>query len=257
MIKTCPTCGKEFDARSGRAVWCPDCRPLYSAYVPISEWLTIPDAPDYEINGKLVVRNKKTGHVLKGCKKSYGKFLYYALRSPVAPRGAISRTSVALRRQAVDATRPTSFEPIPSLGGKYEVDIKGNVRNARTKKRLKPNCKDVYSMHVGGNKFFFASRNNLLWEVHGIYKKGSAPVGVRAEYKNQRYTFTTCAECARFLLGKLHYSLHTLQCYLWKRKPAFAGWSFTYIEAPTPDIEWDNRGLNRCARRNLKVWRSS
>lgn len=218
-------------------------------------FLTIPDAPDYEINSKLVVRNKKTGHIMTPCRrKSYSKCGYYTLRSPVVPRGFISRTDVSLRRQAVAAVKNDTFEPIPSVDGKYEIDIKGNVRNAHTKKRLKPNCKDVYSMYdATGKKFVYAARNNLLWEVHGVYKKGWAVVAVRAEFQNRRYTFENCAECARFLLDKLPLALNTIQCYLWRRKPAIGDWHFTYVETQNPDITWDSRGLSSLARRQIKL----
>lgn len=273
MIKNCVVCGKPFDARKCAITCSPECSAARKAETTracghriwrekkllrdkLKGFLTIPDAPDYEIDEKFICRNKTTGHIMTPAKRTKTSS-YYRLQTSAVPSGSIYRTAVALRRQAVAAIQEDTFEPIPSVNGKYEIDQLGNVRNARTKKRLKPNCKDTYSMHVGGNKFVHASRNNLLWEVHGRHKKGSAPVAVRAVYRNQVFSFKSCAECARFLLGKLYYALHTLQCYLWKRKPEFAGWKFTYIEPMTDDVTWNSRRLNSIAHHDQKVWEAS
>lgn len=95
-------------------------------------FLTIPDAPDYEINSDLVVRNKTTGRVLKPIVKDGNA--YYRLTLG----GAKFRTAKTFRRQAVDAVGNSIFEPIPSTGGRYEINNAGIVRNALTKKKLKP-----------------------------------------------------------------------------------------------------------------------
>lgn len=219
----------------------------------IENFLTIPDAPDYEINSAFVVRNKKTGYIRKPSRKNYSKLIYYTLHSPVTPSGFINRTGLALRRQAVAAAHKNTFAPIPSVNGKYEIDIVGNVRNARTKKRIKPNCRDVYSMYIDGKRWVYASRNNLLWEVHGQYKKGSRPVAVWAEHSTGKFFFQSCTDCARFLLDKLYYSPYTLRTYLWARKPAFAGWSFTYVDADPVDVKWRCHSLNALARRQQKA----
>ena len=257
MIKTCKKCGKKFNA-CGRAKNCQTCiEKTKMSSVPRATFLTIPDAPNYEINGKFVVRNKKTGRLLRPAVRIGTTKTYYWLPSNATPSGYIKRTAIALRRQAVLAVLNESFEPIPSVCGKYEIDTSGNVRNVRTKKAIKPNIKGVYTLWDDAGKPMYRSRNSLLWEVHGKIKVGCVRVEVRAEYQNKRYKFASCAECARFLLGKLHYSLNTLQCYLWARKSSFAGWNFSYFSSLPVDIKRHNDGLGKQARRQKKLEASS
>lgn len=56
------------------------------------------------------------------------------------------------------------FCPIPSLNGKYEINKKGVVRNAKTKKILKQNKPNSYSLRFG-NKQSTHSVARLLAEV--------------------------------------------------------------------------------------------
>lgn len=256
MVKTCPTCGKKFNAYDGREKYCSTClekAKLKSA--PRKTFLTIPDAPNYEINGDYVIRNKKTGYILRPCNRTDSKTAtkFYRLSTDVVPLGTIFRSDIAYRRQAVIAAGKESFEPIPSVSGKYEISQTGTVRNVRTKKAVKPNIKGVFTLWNAANDPVYRSRNSLLWEVYGKVKAGSAPIEVHAEHQNKRYTFASCAECARFLLGKIPFALNTIQCYLWKKKPSFAGWNFFYVNQLAADIPWDSKGLNKLARRDKKL----
>lgn len=273
MIKTCIICGKQFDALRFAKTCSPECRTALQAktfhecYAKVRlrqkqrealelAWLTIPDAPDYEINGELICRNKNTGKTVT-MYTAPGNHPYYRLPSQAVPKGWLFRTPVSLRRQALAAAEDENFSPIPSLGDKYEINPQGVVRNARTKKTLKPSVHDVYSFYDTDGVIVYHSKASLLWEVHGIIKTAWKKQAVRAEHNNKIYSFPTCAECARFLKTKLYYSLHTLQCYLWKRKPSFAGWTFTYIDEFPAEVKWNSRALNSLAQRQAKLVASS
>lgn len=255
MIKTCVICGKEFDARR-RAVSCPACRPLYSTYVPLPKWLTIPDAPNYEINGNLVVRNKRTGKILKLCVVPHRR-TYYSLRPP-GWKHTLKRSPETLRRQAIEAARPKkSFPLIPSLGGRYEIDNRGIVRNSLTKKILKIQRGCIYVFDNCG-KFIVRSVNDLLWEVHGIIKKRrSRIIPCYAENKHGKYSFPSAKACARFLAPKLYYSVGRVASFLYKRTKTLGEWTITYLNQNPTEVKWDICGLGALARRQQKLEGSS
>ena len=71
--------------------------------------------------------------------------------------------------------------PVPSLNCRYEVDPRGVLRNAKTKKRLRAyvrGTRKTYSVYVDGKKTS-ATVKSLLWEVHGkmpiCQKRGHKP----------------------------------------------------------------------------------
>lgn len=137
-------------------------------------FLTIPDAPRYEINSDLICRVKATGRILT-LQNDYKNFRHYSLRRP-DKRGTFKRSPGTLRRQAVEFAKPQkTFLPIPSTGSKYEINTRGVVRNARSKKILKRKghgkCVELW---FSGRKAVNRCVADLLWEVHGIIKKDAS-----------------------------------------------------------------------------------
>lgn len=189
-------------------------------------FLTIPDAPDYEINSDLVVRNKKTGRCLKPIIKDGNA--YYRLNLG----GGKFRTAKTFRRQAVDAVTRTNFEPIPSANGRYEINNAGIVRNALTKKKLKPHNKSV-RFFDGHNQYFYVTINSLLWEVFGRIPAKQAKISCTVENAHGKHFFPTMAAAAKFLAPKIFLSFGTLKTYFHKRVPKIYGWQITYFDKPT------------------------
>lgn len=69
-----------------------------------------------------------------------------------------------------EVTRKNDWQPIPSLGGKYEMNLRGEVRNAETKRVLKPNPKrkkvTAYQLKFNG-KTLYKTKEVLLAETFG------------------------------------------------------------------------------------------
>lgn len=130
------------------------------------DFLTIPAAPNYEINSNFVCRNKKTGYVLKLYKEKNGSE-YYSMMTPAGKK--YHRGPKFLRRVALAAANEDSFEPIPSLDYRYEINRAGTVRNAKTKRIVKPIAKNrkSISFRYSGRNFICRNIGELLWEVHG------------------------------------------------------------------------------------------
>ena len=189
-------------------------------------FLTIPDAPDYEINSDLVVRNKKTGRCLKPIIKDGNA--YYRLNLG----GGKFRTAKTFRRQAVNAVGNSIFEPIPSTGGRYEINNAGIVRNAHTKKKLKPHKKSV-RFFDGHNQYFYASINSLLWEVFGRIPKNKAKISCTVENAHGKHFFPNMAAAAKFLSPKIYLTFGTLKTYFYRRVPKIYDWQITYFDALT------------------------
>lgn len=270
MIKTCVICGKEFDARNSAITCSPECsesrhnsikrNPAEDRYLRHFHslmrrkmWLTIPDAPNYEIDSKLNVRNKKTGHIRKPTIRNGTK--YYSLPTVAGQRGCpkLSYSAITYRRQAVSAYFPHSFEPIPSLGGKYEINSKGVVRNSVTKKIVR-SVRNAIQLWDSDNKIpIIRSIPDLLWEVNGVYKKKFRPVPVWAEHRSGKFFFKNSTQCARFLDGKLPYKLTTLMIYLWRRSPTIGDWAFSYVDENPDNVKWAQKKLDSLARRQKKM----
>lgn len=190
------------------------------------DWLTIPDAPNYEINSQLICRNKKTGHILKKSVRLDGAVLYQLTSAPKV----VIRSPKTLRAQAVATTLKQTYIPIPSLGGKYEINSSGTVRNAQTKCLLKKQDNAVL--------LFFNHQNlrrnidELLWEVHGIIKKKrfSRTIPVAAENQHGKHFFPNMNACALFLAPKVFYTVNTVLTYLSSRKDFISDWKITYLD---------------------------
>lgn len=187
-------------------------------------FLPIPDAPNYEVNSQFLVRNKKTGRILKINHK--GKVHFFDGGKEFC---FLAKT---LHRQAVAAVKGGNWVPVPSLGNRYEINIHGKLRNAKTKKLLKM-WKGCYVVKSGG-KTITISKAKLLWETHGVVpqRNPSAPLPVVAECNGQKMYFKTFSALAKFLAPKIFYCVGTLKTYLHKRIKTLAGWTFTYIAPP-------------------------
>lgn len=214
-------------------------------------FLTIPDAPNYEINSQLVCRNKRTGKVLK-LHVVPKRRSYYSLRPP-GWKHTLKRAPETLHRQAVEAVKPKlKFEPIPSLGGRYEIDTRGVVRNALTKKTIKPVRGCIYVYKDG--KLNSHSVKSLLWEVHGIIKtRRCKPIPCYVENQNQKLFFKSLSACARFLAPKLFYAEKTVAHWLWRRDPTAGEWEITYVDEYPAEVKWNMHGLVALARRQQKL----
>lgn len=112
-----------------------------------NDFLLIPDAPAYEINSELCVRNVKTGRFLKPWCHCYTKKFY--VRLTVTPDGrTLSRQPRELRRQAVMSIgKGNFFLPIPSTNGRYEINPRGILRNVRTRRIIKSNSHNMVTLY--------------------------------------------------------------------------------------------------------------
>ena len=193
-------------------------------------FLPIPDAPNYEINSKLVCRNIMTKHLLK-LQTPKNKAPYYSLRV-TGKKTCIKRSPKLLRRQAVAAASPHTFEPIPSTGGKYEINIRGVVRNAKSKQILKTKSKGAcVSLQLDAKKSISRSIKDLLWEVHGIIKpRRFRPRPCSARHSDYGYfTFDNMKDCARFLAPKVFLVVRSIYSHLIKHEQNVFGWSIKYL----------------------------
>ena len=195
-----------------------------------NDFFTIPDAPNYEINSELVVRNKKTGRILKESFKKGG-------RVHLAVEGKSKHLRVnALRCKAVDAMQGDSWLPVPSLEYRYEVNMKGELRNIRTRHHLTLNRDGKYSTEIKGKKKS-PSKTSLLWEVFGIIPKNyrsNKPVAVIAESNGEQVKFKSITEAAEFLSKIIFRPASTLSTYFGKRIAEIDGWKITYY--PPKDL---------------------
>lgn len=223
-------------------------------------FLTIPCAPNYEINSDLVCRNKKTGKILSLCKHSRHNGVYYSLRNSVANKFTIKRSPKNLRRQAVAATKVETFEPILSLHNYYEINNRGTVRNAETKQICKPtpNGNGVLLFDRKEKKFKGRTIADLLWEVFGRIPKPRKGCRVlcSAENNHGKIFFDNLVACAKFLAPKVYRSPRTVISYLYERRQSLYGWTITYSPA-NADVQYDFRKHNGIARRDKRAWDSA
>lgn len=199
----------------------------------IEDFLTIPTAPRYEINSQLIVRVIKTKHVLKLQPRGKTTSAHYSLRVD-GKKFIIQGTPKALWRQALAASKPSTFEPIPSLDNRYEIDTRGRIRNVRTKQVLKRNCgKNAVSIEISRDKFIYCNIADLLWEVHGIIEERRRKYCPCSCYHTSSLrqgvlSFTSMAACARFLAPKVYLGFNTVKNYLCERKPQIGDWKIIY-----------------------------
>ena len=218
-----------------------------------NDWLSIPDAPNYEINSQLICRNKKTGYILKKHLDKRKRF-YYSVRRQ--GQKAFCRSPQFLRRVAEAAIRKDSFAPIPSLGGRYEINERGVVRNTATKKILKRKghgkCVEI---HAGQRIFIMRCVADLLWEVHGIIlQRRFRPQPCTFENAHGKFSFPNLKAAARHIAKEISYSLSYVYKFFLDRKPQFDDWKISYPPRDlSGDIEWDSKGLAALAKRQAKL----
>jgi len=266
MIKTCVVCGKQFNA-NGNVITCsPECRAIRKAKQTRqsqrrsaerqtqieSEWLTIPDAPKYEINTRLQVRNKKTGRFLKqshrqGIRCNPNTVCY---RMTGKNGQDIFRSAEVLRRQAIAAVTPNKFLPVPSLQNLYEVNKQGVCRSVRL---LKPRkyCNGKYAFVING-KAITRSKADLVFEVFGKILKGARlKLPVILSKGNKRLHFNNKKEAAEFLAPIIFLSVKTVHYHLTQYKSEIDGWQVTYVNR---DYDGYKKELNRNAHRDKRAF---
>lgn len=203
----------------------------YRNKVAKTDWLTIPDAPNYEINGFFKVRNKKTGRILSK-KKRVGK--QNVVTTLFANGKQVKRDVKTFYRQAVLSALEDKFEwhrLQPPLTN-YEINGFGAVRNARTKRAVKPiRIRGGVYYHLSVNdKTVHCNPNELLAEILGtpvIYKKNAVPVVLRKDKCS--WYFKSIEKAAVFLSGKVYYCVDTIRKLLGKRQSEIYGYSVTYL----------------------------
>ena len=187
-----------------------------------NDFLTIPDAPNYEINSQLFVRNKITGFIFAP-KGRHRLTLWHNGKS-------IGRNLTSFRRQAVCANSDVSWFPVHSLNCKYELNRNGVLRNSITKKIIKLNSHHLFQVTIDC-KTFSVSRKMLMWEVLGSEVKQinfKIPVSITNKERRQYFSFDSLVACARFIAPKINYSVSTIQHKLAKRCTDIFGWRIYY-----------------------------
>lgn len=195
-----------------------------------NDFLTIPDTPNYEINSQLICRNKFTKQTLTLHPRP-GKAPYYSLRNKFTTKFTIKRSPELLRRQAVAAAKPDTFEPIPSTGGKYEISPRGVVRNSHSKHILKRKSHGhCVQLLLDNGSYVVRSIKDLLWEVHGIIlPRRFRPQPCSAENQHGKFFFQNMKACARFLAPKIFLSVRTIANYLYRHDKFIGEWSINYL----------------------------
>lgn len=196
-----------------------------------NDFLTIPIASNYEVNSALVVRNKKTGHILK----EHGScFTLYA------GKRKISRSGKSLRQLALSAVeyKGSDISPrwvaVPSLNYRYELCCTGILRNARTKRCLKLQRRNNYlryTIHFG-KRTVDISLKSLMWEVFGVIAEVGkrAPIPTTICRAGRILHFGTLKATAKFIAKIRHRSSDYVRRLLVKRVEEFDGWAITYHE---------------------------
>lgn len=197
------------------------------------DFLTIPDAPNYEINSELIVRNKKTGKILKGSVRKTKNFCYKVITLCGENGKSTNRALELLRTVAESAVendhKQEIWVAVPSLNFRYEVDPDGICRNVRTRKILKP-FNGTYKFSVNGQTVY-CSIKDLLWETHGIIrKKEKVPIATTVIKGNSRLFFQSLTSAAQFIASQENYIAGWIYRFLNRREKNIFGWEITYHE---------------------------
>lgn len=195
-----------------------------------ADYLTIPDAPNYEINGYFKVRNKQTGKFKKKFKsKGYNNFLVTLI---VADK-QIKRTLKNWYRQAKEYfLGDEDWALVPSLQNKYELNWKGQLRNATTKINMKVRNIDG---NIGYRPFLnkkriWRSQKSLLNEVFGKnLKRKCPPVRCIVSKENVMNFFPTIEKAVKFLSSKVYRREGTITKKMYRRQSEIYGWQITYL----------------------------
>lgn len=218
-----------------------------------NDWLTIPDAPNYEINSELICRNRRTKKLLKIFRDSKN-FRYYSLRRKDISY-TIKRSPRTLRNQAEAAVKYSSFEPLPSFNGTYEMNQYGILRNSKSKQIIKLNHSGKgYNLRTLAGEYTTVSTAALLWESHGIIRKRRfRPCPCTIERDGQRFSFPHMNACARFLAPMVYFTAGYIAQHLNRRDPVVFGWQVTYHDDYLSDVKWNAAALSALAKRQAKL----
>ena len=130
--------------------------------------------------------------------------------------------------------------PIP-VAPKYEINRRGDVRNIKSGRTLKPLIRkdrlgNVYfslrlDEHSNGKHKTF-HRSGLLWLTHGIIPKckthSRIVVPVIVSRGNERHYFDNCKQAARLLARREHYSVNHVAHLFYERQKEIYGWRINY-----------------------------
>ena len=215
-----------------------------------NNFLTIPDAPNYEINSDLICRNKSTGRILT-LHSDYKNFQYYSLY-PSCSKITIKRSPETIYAQAFDAVNHSNkFLPITSLNGKYEINTKGIVRNSKSKIILNP-LRGTISFHLGNRVYLRRSVSDLLWEVHGIIRQRRfRPCICSAENDKEIFLCRNLTQLASILSGKIFYQATTIRNHLTKRETIIGCYHISYH--PNADLDFLANNLRHQAFSKKKI----
>lgn len=152
------------------------------------------------------------------------------------------------------------YLPIPSAKNKYEIDTRGNVRNARTKYRLKRSFvgqTPVARLYVDG-RVSLRSIRQLMWEVHGVEpEKQNYPAVAVWLFRNEEILyFDNMKAAALYLSVKLFYTVKTIRNVFTKRQSEFKGWTIKYCEEEPRIIKSPDKIIGtKYLHRENKYWR--
>ncbi|MBQ7705369.1 MAG: hypothetical protein IJT73_08100 [Selenomonadaceae bacterium] len=149
---------------------------------------------------------------------------------------SISRTTENFYRYALDAflsgSPDAGWATCNFLENKYEANLSGEVRNAKTKKFITPKKHNdcIYFNLTLNGKRTSVSVGKILYEVFGTpYRKGNRPVNVMIRKDGLSYKFESMVQAAKFLQGKIFYSQRQLLRFMNERKKDICGWQVEYL----------------------------
>lgn len=127
----------------------------------------------------------------------------------------------------------SEFKPIPT-NTRYEINKRGEVRNANTKQILKP-ChhggRNVFGLYIGKGKSKTLTIHRLLFETFGEKpQKNSFPIRVTLKKADAVYEFQSMWSAANFLSKHEYYSLHYFKNKMTNRESEILGWNIQYDE---------------------------
>ena len=214
-----------------------------------NDFLTIPNAPDYEINSKLVCRNKITDKFLKPDIRhgKRGDYIYYRL---IVDKKIIRLSAKTLRNKAWAPFDKRIFYLVPSLDGKYEVTRTGVLRNVKSKRILKPKKIGIYQIQKPNGKIISISLVKIFWEVFGVLppKSSNTTKPVIVSQGNRCYYFDKKSAAAKFLAPIVFLSKSTIQACLSQRRKEIFGWEINYLEDELPTVGPYIKGASSCPK---------
>lgn len=273
----CKHCGKEFTKTKNNQRYCsPECK-ANAAYEQSqnsylkhrdkvkaqqqavaavkSGWLTIPDAPNYEISADLQVRNKRTGQFLHTYKISpTRKCKYYNLW--VEGR-RIFRTGKSLRNQAEAAALAEigdEWYPVPSLNNRYEFNNKNFLRVTATKHLMHLYPKNLYHVRTATGKQWI-SITNLRWEVFGEIPPFGSRIKKPVIISKDRTTlhFDCHKYAAQFIANEQFYSWYSVVKFFRRRQTQIFGWTINYLENEITQVGEYLKGMQTKDPRQAKT----